>query len=68
MHDEMPCARLDSHGHTHSAPYGNDFGPMTYISYGLTDRLTVGMIPRFGYDRPADGLASSGVGVGDLAL
>ena len=68
VYDEMPYARLDSRGHPHPAPYGNDFGSLTYINYGLTDRLTVGVIPRFGYDRPAHGAASSGVGVGDLTL
>ena len=68
VYDEMPYARFDNHGHAHSAPYGNDFGSLTYINYGLTDRLTVGMIPRFGYDRPANGPSSSGIGVGDLTL
>ena len=68
VYDEMPYAGLDSHGNSHPTPYGNDFGSLTYINYGLTDRLTVGMIPNFGYDRPADGPASSGVGVGDITL
>ncbi len=68
LYDAMPYAALDSGGRAHPTPYGNDFGSLTYINYGLTDRLTVGMIPNFGYDRPADGPASSGPGVGDLTL
>lgn len=68
LYDELPYTRYDNQGRTHPAPYGNDFGSLTYINYGLTDRLTVGMIPKFGYDRPAGGPASSDVGVGDLTL
>jgi hypothetical protein len=68
VYDEMPYAALDSRGHTHPIPYGNHFGSLAYINYGLTDRLTVGMLPSIGHDRPADGGARSGVGVGDLTL
>ncbi len=68
LYDVMPYASFDGRGHSHPTSYGNDFGSLTYINYGLTDRLTVGLIPNFGYDRPADGPASSGPGVGDLTL
>lgn len=68
VYDEMPYAGYDSQGHTHSTPYANDFGSLTYINYGLTNHLTVGLIPNFGYDRPTEGPASSGVGVGDLTV
>jgi hypothetical protein len=36
--------------------------------YGLTDRLTVGMIPRFFYNMPAGAASSPGIEVGDLTL
>lgn len=68
LYDEMPYASYDGSGHSHPTSYGNDFGSLTYINYGLTDRFTVGLIPSFGYDRPADGPASSAPGVGDLTL
>lgn len=68
LYDEMPYAGYDGRGHSHPTSYGNAFGSLTYLNYGLTDRLTVGLIPSFGYDRPADGPASSGPGVGDLTL
>ena len=37
-------------------------------STGPTDRVTVGMIPRFFYDEPAGAANSSGIDVGDLTL
>lgn len=50
------------------SPRADGFGSLTYINYGLTDRLTVGMIPTFGYNHVSDGLDSSRVGVGDLSV
>ncbi|SFS14634.1 Putative MetA-pathway of phenol degradation [Dyella sp. OK004] len=47
---------------------GDSFGSLTYMEYGVTDRLTVGAIPTFGYNRPNDGPVSSGVRVGDVSL
>jgi hypothetical protein len=45
---------------------GRGYGSLTYIEYGLTDRLTVGAIPTFGYNRMDDGAYSSAIGAGDL--
>lgn len=60
-------------GHMLVEPYfydvsskGSDaFGSRAYVLYGLTDRLTVGLIPIVGYDRVSHGPNSSGVGLGD---
>lgn len=60
--------RIDASGSHHSVPADHDFGSLTYMLYGATDRLTLGMIPRFFYDQPAAGPNSSGIGVGDLTL
>jgi hypothetical protein len=43
-------------------------GSFTYINYGLTNRVTIGAVPRFNYNRVSDGQSSSGVRVGDLSL
>jgi len=59
---------FDSSGARHSGPNEHDVGSQSYLLYGLTDRLSVGMIPRFAYNAPADAPNSSGVGVGDLTL
>ncbi|MFT3791428.1 MAG: transporter [Rudaea sp.] len=50
------------------SPHADGFGSLTYINYGLTDRLTVGLIPTFGYNRVSGGLDSSHVGVGDVSV
>lgn len=44
------------------------FGSQTYLLYGLSDRLTVGMRPLFGYTRIDGGGGSSRIDVGDLTL
>jgi hypothetical protein len=63
------------HGHFLAEPYvydvvgtqsnSNGFGSRTYLEYGLTDRLTIGAIPVFGYNEVNSGLNSSHVGIGD---
>lgn len=68
LYDSMPYAEFDAQGRAHPAPYQNVFGSLSYLNYGLTDRVTIGMIPRFGYVKSADGPSSSGPGVGDLTL
>lgn len=64
------------HGHWLVEPYlfdvrsrgGDTLGSLTYILYGLTDRVTVGAIPTFAYNRVDAGRDSSRIGVGDLTL
>jgi hypothetical protein len=66
--DIISDGHFDSDGHRHEGPYEHDLGSLTYMLYGATDRLTVGMIPRFLYEEPAGAPNSSGIGVGDLTL
>ena len=42
-------------------------GSLTYLLYGLANRVTVGMIPTMGLNVLRDGTNSSGVGIGDVA-
>jgi len=52
----------DAHaGSTHGV------GSLTYLLYGLANRVTVGMIPTMGLNVLRDGTNSSGVGIGDVA-
>lgn len=44
------------------------FGSRAYVLYGLTDRLTVGLIPIIGYNRISGAPDSSGVGFADQIL
>jgi hypothetical protein len=50
------------------APGSDSFGSRTYILYGLVNRLSVGLIPVFGYNRISSGGSSSGIGVGDVTV
>jgi hypothetical protein len=59
---------FDSNGTRQSAPHENGFGSLTYINYGLANKLTVGLIPTFGYNEVSNGPSSAGIGVGDLTV
>jgi hypothetical protein len=50
------------------SPGTDSFGSRTYILYGLVNRLSIGLIPVFGYNRVSDGRSSSSIGFGDLTL
>lgn len=51
-----------------ATPGTNGYGSRSYLLYGATDRLTVGLIPVLGFTSPRDGPSSSRVGFGDLTL
>jgi len=50
------------------AAHSNSFGSLTYVNYGLADRVTVGLIPTAGFNKVSNGPSSSVVGLGDLTL
>src|SRR6266852_4484226 len=50
------------------AAHSNGFGSLTYVNYGLLDRVTVGLIPTAGFNHVSNGPSSSRVGLGDLTL
>jgi hypothetical protein len=66
--DVISTGSLDATGAHHAAPADQQLGSLTYMLYGLTDNVTVGMIPRFFYNEPAGAPNSSGVQVADLTL
>jgi hypothetical protein len=51
-----------------TSAHADGFGSLTYMLYGLTDRLTVGLVPVLGYNRVSGGPDSSGIGLGDLSV
>jgi hypothetical protein len=63
-------------GHVYIETYGYDvhargldsYGSSSFLLYGVTKRLTAGVIPVAGYSRISGGQSSSGVGGGDLAI
>ncbi|HTC25605.1 transporter, partial [Dyella sp.] len=50
------------------SPGTDSFGSRTYILYGLVNRLSIGIIPVFGYNRMTNNRSSSSIGFGDLTL
>jgi hypothetical protein len=68
LFDVISTGAVDASGARHAAPRDQELGSLTYMLYGLTDRFTLGMIPRFFYQEPAGAPNSSGVGLGDLTL
>jgi hypothetical protein len=48
--------------------HAHGLGTLTYLLYGLADRLTVGSIINAGWNKPDEGASSSGIGLGDLTL
>ena len=43
------------------AAHSNGFGSLTYVNYGLADRVTVGLIPTAGFNKVSNGRSGSGV-------
>jgi hypothetical protein len=68
LYDSLPYAQFDSQGRAHPVPGANDLGSLTYVNYGVTDRLAIGVIPRFGYDWVDHGQSSSTLGLGDPSV
>ncbi len=68
LFDAIPQGHYDNNGTRRPVPHANNFGSQSYILYGLTDQVGVGLIPRFGFNNPGDGRDSSKPGVGDLTL
>jgi hypothetical protein len=68
LFDVVSNASLDNNGNRHSTPTSQTIGSLSYILYGLTDSIGVGLLPHFAYNLPAQGASSSGVMFGDLTL
>jgi hypothetical protein len=68
LFDAIVYSRYDENGARRSATHVNAFGSLTYMLYGLTDRVTVGVIPKFGFNDVSGGTSSSRIGVGDITL
>ena len=68
LYDVIQQGQYDRNGVKRGAPESNGFGSLTYINYGLVDKLTIGLIPTFGYNRVSDGPSSSSVGMGDVTV
>lgn len=67
LFDITARGHFDAEGNRHASSREHTVGSLTYMLYGVTDRITAGMIPQFAF-RHGTGASSSGIGVGDLQL
>ncbi|HWK10975.1 MAG TPA: hypothetical protein VNR64_13030 [Vicinamibacterales bacterium] len=68
LFDVVLRGRFDPQGTRHNVPSSHDFGSLTYLLYGLTDRVTIGTTPTFFYAVASDGTSSSRPAPGDVAV
>lgn len=68
FYDVSVQGQYDAGGTRRSTTHSNGFGSLTYLLYGVADRVSVGMIPVAGFNTVSSGLNSSGVAFGDLSL
>jgi hypothetical protein len=68
LFDAIPQGHYDNDGNRRPVPHANDFGSQSYLLYGLTDKVGVGLIPRFAYNDLGEGRGSSKVGMGDVTV
>ena len=68
LYDVITQGSYGPNGVRHSAAHANGYGSLTYIIYGLTDKVGVGLIPTFSYNTVNDAPSSTRPGMGDLTL
>jgi hypothetical protein len=68
LYDIITQGSYGANGARHSSPHENSFGSLTYLIYGLTNRIGIGLIPTAGYSMLSGALSSSGPEPGDLTL
>jgi len=66
----MPQGHMLIESYLYDASSGatNSVNSLTYLLYGLTDRLTIGLVPMAGYNSVRGGPDSAGVQLGDTQL
>jgi hypothetical protein len=68
LFDTIVHQRFDTNGMRHDVPRQETLGSLTYLLYGVTDRISAGVIPHFAYTLASPAGGSTGVGIGDAAL
>jgi hypothetical protein len=68
LYDVIQQGEFDREGVKRRAPESNGFGSLTYVNYGLTDKLTIGVIPTFGYNRVIGAPSRTSVEMGDVTV
>jgi hypothetical protein len=68
LYDVIVRGRFDSDGVRRSAPHSSGFGSLTYLLYGVANKVSMGLIGIAGYNTVNGSPSSSGVGMGDVTL
>ncbi len=68
LYDSIRRQGFDQHGERQPLPHQERLGSLTYVLYGVTDRISAGVIPTFGYTVASESGTGSGVELGDFAL
>lgn len=68
LFDSIVREGFDERDVRHDVAHQQSLGSLTYILYGITDRITAGLIPRFGYTLSSHSGSSTSVEFGDWAL
>ena len=68
IYDVIVQGSYDAQGHKSSGAHTDNVRSLSYLIYGLTDQLSVGLLPRFGYNAGGNGTHSSSLQAGDLSL
>lgn len=66
--DSIADGSFDNSGARHATVHQNNYGSLTYVLYGLTNKLTIGVIPKFGFNDPGPGQLNSGMRIGDITI
>jgi hypothetical protein len=68
LNDSILRGNYTTAGDLHRTAREDSFGSLSYLLYGLTDRIMVGLLPRFGFHDVTQGRSSAGIGVGDVTI
>jgi hypothetical protein len=68
LFDSITNQEFDDHGTRRAVSHDESLGSLTYVLYGVTDEISAGLIPRFGYTLSSDSGTSTGAELGDLEL
>jgi hypothetical protein len=66
--DVIGVGSFDGAGVRRAAPRTDGFGSLTYVVYGVADRVAVGVIPAAGFNTVRGGPSSAGPGLTDTSL
>jgi hypothetical protein len=68
LYDSIDDGHLDQNGKRTATPRAQTLGSLTYLIYGLTDKVSIGMIPRFNFSEAPGIYRSSALELGDWSF